>query len=85
VTVTGGGAATPPDKDFMEIKHHHVFHGGVDCYDVQCDISVATIQFETYVYCYAAVACYCLTRITFPSQGFSENERLFHNTLTVLK
>jgi len=33
MTMIRGGVATP-NKDFMKTKQHHVFLGGVDCYDL---------------------------------------------------
>ena len=35
VTVIRGGAATPPNKDFIKTKQHHVFISDVDRYDVR--------------------------------------------------
>jgi len=34
VTVIPGGAANPPNKDFIKTENHQVFHAGTDSYDV---------------------------------------------------
>jgi len=83
VTVIRDGAATC-NNDFIRTKQHLVFLGGADCYDALTVLFLWTIC-ETFVNCYTAVTCYCLTRITFPSQSFNEKQRLFCTTLIILK
>ena len=29
-----GGAATPPNKDFIKTEKHLVYHGGAESYDI---------------------------------------------------